>query len=287
MKNFLLFTLFLFCLQANAQFTVWEDDFNDGNVTDWTLQDEDANTSNWLARKNLFIDTNTGEIGEGSADVLATYNIDLATGYSYENIENNWAISPVQDLSYYGGTLQLVINAQTTAYDGTGASQSLLVYVSNSPDMATFLENEPITLNLTRTTQNAEEFHEYIVDMSQYAGEGQEEVYFAIVKNAQPFTGIEINDVKITATGLAGVDEVTKSFTKIKQNPVTETLELQLAPNVDGNTLNVSIYNINGILVSESKYNETGISVSGLAGGMYFAVLNNGEASQQLKFIKK
>lgn len=287
MKNFLLFTLFLFCLQANAQFTVWEDDFNDGDTSDWTLQDVDANTSNWLGRKNLLIDANTGEIGEGSANILGTYNIDLATGYSYENIENNWAISPVQDLSYYSGATELIINAQTTVYDGTGATQSLLVYVSDSPDMASFLENVPTTLTLTRTTQDAEEFHEYTVDLSAFAGAGHEEVYFAIVKNAQPFTGIEINDVKITAAQVAAIDNVTIKNTRVKQNPVKETLQLQLGTNVAIDNLTVSIYNVSGVLIKEARYTETGILVNNLASGMYFAVLNNGQALEQLKFIKK
>ena len=267
---------------ASAQFTIWEDDFNDGEASDWTFMDVDGNTSTWTARKNLQLDPVTGAYTVGDIDILGTYNIDFATGSYYPENENNWAITPVQDLSFYSGTIQLIIDAQTSIYGGT---QDFQVYVSNSPDMASFLEHEPVTVTLTRLSDEGEEFTEKVVDLSQYAG--QTAVYIAIVKGAPQFVGVEINDIKITATNIAGVTAITKTATIIKQNPVTENLQLQLGSNVNADALNVAIYNISGMLVKTAKYNEAGIPVSDLAGGMYFAVLNDGNATEQLKFIKK
>lgn len=287
MKKSLLLLLFtLFCLQANAQFTVWEDDFNDGEAADWTLLDVDGNTSNWVARKNIKLDPNTGAFIDGTIDILGTYNVDFVAGAYYPENENNWAITPVQDLSFYTGTVQLVINAQIAEYGGS--SLDFLVYVSNSPDMASFLENEPVTITLNRTSDEGEQFQEHVVDLAAYAGAGQSEVYIAIVKGAPQFWGVEIDDVRITATEILSVGDVSaKTATRIKQNPVAEHLQLQLGSAVNADALNLKVYNISGMLVKEAKYSEAGISVSDLAGGMYFAVLNDGTATERLKFIKK
>lgn len=286
MKKFVLFAIMMAASQANAQFTVWEDDFNDGEAADWTLLDVDGNTSNWLARKDLELDPETGAFMGGTSDILGTYNVDLATGAAYPANENNWAITPVQDLSFYTGTVQLVINAQVSQYGGS--SQPMQVYVSNSPDMASFLLNAPVTITLTRTNDEGEQFQEHVVDLAAYAGAGQSEVYIAIVKGGPSFMGVEIDDIRITATEILGVGDVAgKTATKIKQNPVSETLQLQLGSTVNADALNLQVYNISGMLVREAKYSEAGISVSDLAGGMYFAVLNDGIATERLKFIKK
>lgn len=285
-KNIFLFVFILVSTMASAQFTIWEDDFNDGEAADWTLLDVDGNTSNWLARKNLQIDPETGAFVDGNIDILGTYNIDFAAGAYYPNAENNWAITPVQDLSFYTGTVQLVINAQISVYGGS--SQDILVYVSNSSDMASFLENEPVTIHLSRVNDEGEEFQEHVVDLAAYAGAGQSEVYIAIVRGAPEFMGIEIDDIRITATEILSVGDIAgKTATKINQNPVAETLQLQLGSAVNADALNLQVYNISGMLVKEAKYSEAGVSVSDLAGGMYFAVLNDGIATERLKFIKK
>lgn len=281
-KNILLSAFILSSVIASAQFTTWEDNFDNGEASGWTFLDVDGNTSNWSARKNLLTDPNTGEFLNGPLDVLFTSNVDFTTGTFFPANENNWAITPVQDLSFYSGTIQLKMNAQLSEYGGS--SEDILVYVSNSPSMDSFLVNQPVTLTLTRSGDTGEQLQERTVDLSQYAG--QQQVYVAIVKSGN-FTGIEINDIKITASDIAGIDGVTKTVTKLKQNPVAEALQLQLGTGVSANALHISIYNISGVLVKEAAYTEEGISVSELAGGMYFATLKDGISTQQLKFIKR
>lgn len=282
-KNVLLSAFMLFSAIASAQYTTWEDDFNDGDVTDWTMLDVDGNTSNWIARKNLKVDPNTGVPYDGTADILGTYNIDFTTLSYYPANENNWAIMPVQDLSFYTGTIQLILNAQIAEFGGN--SQPMSVYVSSSPDMDSFLATEPIEINLARTNDVGTEFHEKVVDLSAYAG--QQQVYIAIVKGGPQFWGVEIDDIKITAAEIAGAGEVQKTAAYIKQNPVAESLELQLPTNTVADAVKVKIYNTNGALVKEQKYNNAGISVGELTTGMYFVVLETGNTTQHLKFIKK
>ena len=85
---------------ASAQFTVWEDDFNDGEASDWNLLDLDGNSSNWLARTNLTFNADNTAVIDGPKDILGTYNMDFTTFQYLGTPENNWARSPARDLSF-------------------------------------------------------------------------------------------------------------------------------------------------------------------------------------------
>ncbi len=268
---------------SQAQITVWEDDFNDNDVTDWTLLDIDGNTSNWQASGNLQMGDD-GSIYFGTEyAVLSTYNINMQDGQNLPTSENNWAISPAIDLSFYTGTTELIINAQTAIYD---TAKDILIYASTSPEQASFVLVD--TVNIFRPNGSTDvQFSDYTVDISEYVGE--EEVYIALVTKVTPMIGYEIDNVKINAEEIAaGLDDLSvKTASKIKQNPVTETLQLQLGNTVNAESLNIEIYNVNGMLVKQAKYNEAGISVNGLSGGLYFLALKDGNAIERLKFIKK
>ena len=284
-KNLLLVALLVgISVTSQAQITVWEDDFNDNDVTDWTLLDMDGNTSNWQASGNLQMGDD-GSIYFGTEyAVLSSYNINMQDGQNLPEKENNWAISPAIDLSFYTGTTELIINAQTAIYDG---SQDILIYASKSPEQASFELVE--TVNIVRAPGGSTDvqFNDYTVDISEYVGETQ--VYIALVTKVTAMIGYEIDNIKINAEEIAaGLDDLAgKTASKIKQNPVAETLQLQLGNTVNADNLSLEVYNVNGMLVKEVKYNEAGISVNGLSGGVYFLALKDGNAVERLKFIKK
>ncbi|MHA3790009.1 T9SS type A sorting domain-containing protein [Flavobacterium hauense] len=293
MKNLLLFAFVALSFSANAQFTVWEDDFNDGTITDWTRVDINGDGQSWQANRNLQ-QTESGAIDIstlGTHNVMAVYGIDMVTGEQligkegFVGYDHEWVKSPSIDLSFYTGTTQLVINAQTMIYD---ASSELYVYASTSPEQESFVVID--TLNIIREPLGSvdEQFRDYTVDISEYAGEDQ--FYFAIVTDKFGlFLGHEIDNVKITATEVVtGLDDLKKTATKIEQNPVTETLNLQLGDAaLNSQNLNIKIYNISGTLVMESEYTETGITVGELSNGMYFVELSGDNVVERLKFIKK
>jgi len=283
-KSLLLLAMTMFSATASAQFTVWEDDFNDGEVSDWTLLDLDGNSSNWLSRTNLKLNADNTAIVDGPKDILGTYNVDFSTLQYLGQPENNWAISPAIDLSYYGGTISLIVNAQCAIYDGP-FPLDIKVYASNSPVQSSFVEVG--TINMLRISLDEDEFMNYSVDFSQFSG--QSEVYFALaVTMSQNFIGAEIDNIRIDADEILDIkDTQSRKPTVIKQNPVAETLQLQLGTAVNPRQLNLKIYNVNGMLIKEVPYNEAGISVSELSSGMYFVVLTDGNATERLKFIKK
>lgn len=285
MKKCLLFlAMAMLSATASAQFTVWEDDFNDGDVSDWNLLDLDGNSSNWLARTNLTLNVDNTVVIDGPKDILGTYNVDFITLQYLETGENNWAISPAIDLSYYGGTISLVLNAQPAIVE-TGQPFVIKVYASLSPELSSFVFIGDVTM--LRISENQDEFMDYSVDFSQFSG--QSEVYFALAVTRPPgFIGAEIDNIRIDADEILNIKDTqgTKP-TVIKQNPVTENLQLQLGTAINAGELNLKIYNVNGMLIKDIPYNEAGISVSELSSGMYFVVLTDGNATERLKFIKK
>ncbi len=282
MKNVLLFMLITFSVVANAQFTIWEDDFEDGKVEDWTLIDQDGNSNNWKARKNIQYNNSTGSVFDGQINVLGTYNFNLVDGSSFPGYDKNFAISPAIDLSSYSGKITLDINGQPCVY---APNEVLMVYGSTSLDPATFtLLGE---IQLIRKTAEDAEFADYSLDISAFA-KGKTTMHIALANKDNAYLGLEIDAISVSAESFLGVEDIeNKTATIIKQNPVEETLQLQLGTAVRAEDVNLKIYNTTGVLVKETPYNEAGIVVSNLASGIYFAVLENGTAVERLKFIKK
>lgn len=283
-KNLLLVLFIMITSVASAQFTIWEDDFDDADVSDWTLLDRDGNTSNWIARKNIQFDTNSGAVIDGTIDVLSTYNIDLANGGSQlETTEDNLAISPALDISFYSGKISLILNAQPSIYD---SNLDLFVYGSTSPDPASFTLISTVTLE--RATVDEAEFKDYTVDISQFAG--QATVYIALgTKLDYQFIGYEIDKMSVSAEALLGVNDVelASQICRLSQNPVNESLELQMAEQFKNEETSLKIYNANGVLVKESPYKSENLSVSDLPQGFYFLTVSNNGVSKKIKFIKK
>ena len=282
-KNLLLVLFIMVTTISSAQFTIWEDDFDDADVTDWTLLDRDGNGSNWLARKNIQYDSNTGTIVGGKISVLGTYNLDFNTLDYLPTFEDNFAISPAIDASFYSGKLSLVLNAQPSIVE---SNLDILVYGSTSPDPATFTLLS--TVNLKRATEDQEEFADYTVDISQYTGKTT--VYIALgTKLNYHFSGYEIDKISVVAESLLGVDDVTleSQICRINQNPVQESLQLQLAEELQNEETALKIYNASGILVKESPYKQENLSVSDLPQGFYFLAVSNNGLSKKIKFIKQ
>lgn len=268
---------------SSAQYTIWEDDFDDSNVSDWNLLDRDGNGSNWMARKNIQLDASTGSVIDGTIDVLGTYNIDFKTGGPLEGLENNLAISPALNISFYSGKISLTIKAQPSIYD---SNQNIAIYGSTSADPASFKLLHTITLE--RNTVEDAEFKNYTVDISQFAGKA--EVCLALGNNLSgPFIGYEIDKISVMAEALLGTSDHTlkSSLCYLKQNPVQDNLELEIAEEYKNEETVLKIYNTSGVLIKESSYKPEGLSVSDLMQGIYFLSANNNGASKKIKFIKK
>lgn len=285
MKKIILFIFVLVTAISSAQVTVWEDDFDDADLSDWTLLDRDEDGINWIARKNINLDESGSVIVDGEHSILGNYLMDLNDLSTVVRLVENWAITPAINLSQQSGkNVQLILNAQTSIYD---TNQDLLVYGSTSTDPDTFILLG--TVNLQRQTELDAEFKDYSVNISQFAGEAA--VYLAVSNVADEnlnFIGFEIDKVSVIAGGNLGIGDhiLDKNVSFLKQNPVKENLELQLAEQFQDNKTSLKIYNAAGNLVKETNYSEN-IAVDTLPQGLYFLLLKNDTNSQTIKFIKK
>lgn len=278
-KNVLVLAFAMVSAVSSAQFTVWEDNFDDGNAEGWTLLDGDANNSNWGARNTIAM-TESGTVGDGVSDILGSYHISLTDGSTLAGTEENWAISPAIDLSFYAAPITLEIKAQCAIYT---QEEKMFVYVSSSPELDSFLAAEPTEIVLQRANMfEGEEFHDFTVDLSAFSGYST--VYVALVTRNMA-TGIEVNRVAANAVTL-GLEDIKKDAFLIKQNPVQDYLEIQAADQLSADA-SMAIYTTNGVLVKQTAFTEEGIFVGNLSSGIYFVVVSDGQTTERLKFVKK
>jgi len=278
----------LFCVASNAQNILYSNNFDSDGAEGWTLVDNDGNGRNWTVRENNY-NLNAWGGGQGNpGEVLSL--LELYNGSLFDT----WAILPQQDLSFFTGN-KLSFSYLKGYYASSGQNNTIEIYAANTPNVADMLANGPIaTITLEGDSWTEPPAPVTIPAVSIPAQYNLAEVYFAIVSrnNVETAIGmgdaIELTEVSITYAAILGTEDfAAKTATRIKQNPVAETLQLQLGSAVNEATLHVQLYNISGMLVKEEKYNETGVSVSNLAAGMYFVVINDGTATERLKFIKK
>ena len=273
-------------ISVKAQNIAFQNNFNTDGADGWTLTDHDGNGNNWTLRQNNYHLLAWGG-GEGSPDFVLSSK--EPTG-----LFDNWAITPVQDLSYYTGT-KLSFSYLKGYMASSQAANLIYVYAATTPNVTDMLANGPIatiTLQGENQTEPPAEITNPSIDIPvQY---NVANVYFAIVSKNEtldnPSTrgaAIELTEVSITYASILGIDAPVKQTTFIKQNPVEDKLQLQLGNNVDETTLSMKIYNVNGRLVKEARYNEAGIDVNELSKGLYFLTVQDGAGIERLKFIKK
>jgi len=286
MKKIILSTFLLFTICAQAQLEIASWDFqNGGNISEWGIVDHDAvNGSTWALRDNFY----SGIMGAEPINVLSLNNLG-GPGFADE-----WAILPVQDLSFYSGT-HLNLDYLKGFFEAESDMQLLLyAFVSeNTPTVANFLTGSPIA-TITLVGDFNDPPLEVPLAVNIPTAYNVANVHFALAYKwsptgeGAPTTALELTKVEITADQVLNIKDATiRTNTKIKQNPVAETLRFNLGNTVNAGDLNIKLYNFSGMMVKESKYDEAGISVSDLAAGVYFAVLNDGVSLERLKFIKK
>lgn len=285
MKKIIIFAMFLFTSYSQAQLEVAQWNFRNGdNIDGWAIVDHDGtNGSTWALRNNFYSDFMGGE----AFDVLSL------TTLGGPGSANEWAILPVQDLSFYSGIhfnlsyLQGLFEAEV--------NMELLLYAKISetvPTIADFLTGQPVA-NIALVGSSNDPPTEISINKTLPATYNVENVHFALVykwlpgQEAPGSGAIEIAKVSITADGVLNIGDKERQATVIKQNPVSETLWLTLGNGINEEDLSVELYNINGVLIKEEKYSKEGVSVSNLASGMYIVVLKHDQAVERLKFIKK
>lgn len=308
MKKLILFSVLLLSKLLIAQFPVWSNSFDSASdMQGWTFNDGNGNGNGWVQGPNIYF--NGTALAYGSTGSLRYSVSSVPTG----NVpgfasENDWVISPQIDLTSASGTITLAayIGRQRTTHPLVG--RYIYIYVSTPekevPDLLDFQtmaidsngEMIPSAYVISGGDSNPfstdlNQFVESLVNLSAFAGK---KIYIGLWSNRDSsdttnVININIDEMAIYASSVVldtKESKTNKSLTKVMENPVSVSLQLQLNPVLKENTTTVSIYNMTGQKVFMSKYSKN-INVNALSSGTYFAEVSDGKATERLKFIKK
>lgn len=274
MKKQLLFAgLFLGALlSTNAQTTVWSDNFDDLDITDWTLVDDDGDTFNWSAV----------QIQDNGGNPVGT---PVMRSQSWVNgtplTPDNWAISPAVDLTSYTSSDQITLSWKAMAIDADFDAENYAVYVGTSTDIAVLVNS---TTTFTEVLTGINTLTERTLDISDFVGET---VYVAFrhFDVTDEFT-MEIDDVAVTA-GVLNTEEFLNSSISVYPNPATNLINVSAGNNISVDS--VSIVDLNGRVVKNVNYDNISqlqLNISDLSSGMYLMNINSQEGVLTKKIVK-
>lgn len=307
MKKIILSSVLFLSHLAAAQSLVWGNSFDTpADLQGWTFHDLNNNGNGWVQGENIYHNGTT--LTYGTTGVLR-HSISLvpsgsATGFA---TENDWVISPQIDLTNTVGTVTLAANIGRQRSTHTIVARELFIYVSTPqkevPTLADFQAmtvdadgNDVQSLYKIQVGDSANpfpadltQFVQSLVDLSAFAGK---KIYIGMWSNRKAsgnnIQNINIDEIGIYAMEFLGTKDVkgNKTLTQIAENPVRESLQLQLNPALKENTTVVNIYNAAGQKVLTTPYAKA-INMTGMISGAYIAEITDGKTTERLKFIKK
>lgn len=265
MKKFLL-TIFVFAgINSFSQTVLFEDDFNDSDISNWTLVDSDGDGNGWVP-----VDMTAAPIYKGMRSASWITSGPLTP--------DNWAITPAIDLGAGGTTVELSWNvvARDVAWD----LENYSIYVSSTATSAGMLATEPI-FNEVLGGVNVMTPRTVTLPSSLT---GIIYVAFRHHDVSDQFT-MDVDDVVVTSTSLS-TDSFFASNFSISPNPARDFLNINAKNNNPINT--VEITDLNGRIIKNVIVNAstTQINISDLTAGMYFMTVKTDSGVGSTKIIK-
>jgi hypothetical protein len=267
MKKITLLAALFACFAMQAQ--LFSDDFEDQDISDWTLLDEDGDGSNFMP-----YDPSTAQNGEKN----------YMSSESWAGVPlnpNNYAISPAIDVSN-NGTLQLeyMVGGQDPLY----SAENYTVYVSTGNTIADFENTDPtvtvsFTENLGDDPAAAGELVPRNVDLSSL--DGATTLYIAF-RHHDVSDQFIINFDDVVLSGVLGVnDNSLEGFKFFVSNH-------QLNLSAKTTMTQVAIYNMLGQEVISQKLasNKETVIISGLQSGIYIVNVSVEGASKTFRIVK-
>ncbi|PZW41425.1 putative secreted protein (Por secretion system target) [Mesonia algae] len=261
-------------ITMNAQTTYFSDDFNDEDVSDWTLIDEDGDGINWSAVQ--IVDEEDQPVG---TPVLRSASWNSVLG---PLTPDNYAFSMPIDLSSEDGTNDITLSWDVAAADAGYTDENYTVYVATGNTVADAMSatvsfNELVSDNGAGGLEN---FYTKTLDITSLAGQV---VYVAFRHHdvSDQFT-MEIDNVEVVAGSLAVDNTSFESFNHYVANNVL-TLKANTAIN------NARLYNILGQQVISKKLGtqSADINLNALNSGVYLVQVEIEGQSKSFKIVKK
>jgi|LakWasMe75_LOW10_FD_contig_71_429956_length_960_multi_8_in_0_out_0_1 hypothetical protein len=303
MKKLLLSFLFIGSLSANAQTTLFEDNFDSytnfakAGVGSWTLTDVDLRPTYGFGGGTTFLNSGTPMAyivfnstavtitGGTGLTPTATSNWTARSGQKAMacfaavpgagiTANDDWLISPQITLASTGNELSF----WAKSCDGDYPDEQFEVFVSTTT-----------TAVASFTSIGAAEFTdfgdyvEYTYDLSAFDGQS---IYVGIHCTSEDQFGFMIDDFKVTTTELGVNESLAKKFSTYP-NPASNVVNISNNNNIL--LSNVDITDINGRTVKSLQVNnltEIQMNVSDLNSGVYFMNIDTDSGRVVKKFIK-
>jgi len=182
-KQLLTAALFAVPLFGFSQ-TYFSDNFDDENISDWTLYDQDGDGFNW--------ETVALDEPAGITPAIASYSYDNASQEALT--PNNYIVSPLINLS---SATSAILKFKVKAQDPAWAGETYSVYVATTNSVAAFLATTPLLTENAASNGTGGIFYNKTIDLSAYAGQ---QVYIAFRHyNSTDMFSLHIDDVSVTA----------------------------------------------------------------------------------------
>ena len=258
---------------SNAQTVIWSDDFDDLDASDWLFYDADGDGFEWS-----IIQTQ-----EEDGTPVNTPGLRSASWIGEPLFPDNWAISPMIDLTNVTGTITLKWDVWAPDANYSNENYSVYVATSDSPE-----DLESSTVSLTElVTDNgpggAENIYTKELDLSSFAGQS---VYVAFRHHdSVDVFSLVIDNVIVEAATMA-VSDVNANVASVYPNPVADSFNVNLSSKFNANNVTVTVTDLAGRTVktfgAASSYN-----VSDLAAGIYVVKITDGKNTETKKIVKK
>ena len=271
MKKFLLLGMVVGALNGVSAQTIWSDNFDDQNVSDWTLIDADDDGLDW---GDIFQVNNT------AGQPVSPVSLISRSWQQVPLAPDNWAISPAIDLTTVTGTVTLNWKVQAAAAAWNEENYSVYAAVGNT---ITLLEASPVTFTevypgdatgpqLTRT-----------LDLSSLAGQTVHVAFRHHDVVDQDW--LSIDDVSVTTS--LSTENFFKSNFAMYPNPAVSQLNLSSKSGVS--IKNAQVTDINGRVVMTAAFDTVNgqLNVAGLNSGVYFITVESESGKGTAKFVKK
>ena len=254
---------------VSAQNVIWSDNFDDINISDWTTFDQDGDSHNWSPVQS------TDSAGNPSGTPVLT-------SASYINnlgplTPNNWATSPVIDLTNASGNITLKYGVFASDADWNGENYTVYVSTTNN-----YTDLSQFTSVLTESSVPGTETLRTI-DISSYAGS---QIYISFRHhNVTDMYRINIDNVSVEASTL-GVNDIAASKISVYPNPVVDEFKINTGSKFNSSKTEITVTDISGKKVKTFKASNV-YNVADLPKGVYVIKVTDGENTHTQKLIKK
>ncbi|MBO6212553.1 T9SS-dependent choice-of-anchor J family protein [Algoriella sp.] len=256
----------------SAQTVIWSDDFNDEDISDWTLIDADADGYKWFVAQIV-------DAGGSPSSVYPTPVLRSVSWSTKALKPDNYAITPKIDLSNYKQGDKITLMWKVSSADEDFDKEQYTVYASKANTQASMLASD-VFFN-EKSLDGVNVLTARTLDVSKFAGESSVYIGFRHHGVSDEFS-LEIDDVSLVVGTLA-VSEVNSKKISVYPNPVEADFKIDLP--ATAKNIKVEVVDLTGKKVASFDKADS-YNISNLPKGVYILKVK-GDSEFTQKIIKK